>query len=213
MAAIKSLLTAALLMASTISAAAIPASASASAPRNYPTTPQSFRLTAQTLSASDLTPSVDGREVGFTKRNATEGALVLVPSTNLTGAVFAPGTLETEDGSAPRTVSASTFECPRQSSRQPAAGVVVYPGGTFTIPSARTVDLRCGAATPGVAVVPDPTRTPGAGEALGFQEGVWMACEGPRMGLSEGIVAIGFRTPTQRPLVGCVDVRLVPVYV
>ncbi|EMR67191.1 hypothetical protein MGN70_012199 [Eutypa lata] len=242
MSAIKTIFTTALLLASGINAAVIPprdsyptttisststssegyptttttsegyptttsTSTSTSAPTPVPTyTPsESFRLTAETISGQDLTPSVEGREVGFTKINETEATLVLVPTADLTGSVFSTGTLNEA------TVNVAAFECPKVGTRQDAAGVIVRPGGTFTIPSAWPVDLQCGAATVGVKVLPE--KTPGADESLQYQTGTWMACEGSRLGLTDAVVALGFRTETQRPLEGCVDVRLVPTYV
>lgn len=195
---IKSLFASTLLLASSLSAAvALPTTKAARAdaePRSA-----AVRLAAEVVSQGSSDLEVDGWELRFAYKNATEGTLTLVNADgNTTGVPFA----ESETGG----VTVDTFPCDVSAPSGTPAGVVVVNGGSFTIPPALPAGLRCNDATDEVELAENS-----AGDlALQYGEGSWMACPGTTLGLStDDIVAVGYRTQTQRPLLGCVDVRLV----
>ncbi|KAK2760986.1 hypothetical protein CKAH01_16436 [Colletotrichum kahawae] len=84
----------------------------------------------------------------------------------------------------------------------PSAGMVITPGGTATVPSPNTVELKCSGGTPGIIVTAD---------GLGYPKeaspnGGFMACK------RENNVALSFFRAGQRPLLGCSVVQLLPIY-
>ncbi|OHE92519.1 hypothetical protein CORC01_12168 [Colletotrichum orchidophilum] len=145
------------------------------------TTIPTFRLAAN-VTNFDLTPSIQGQELSYTPNADCEANAIFVPAGQ--GAEFYT------TGS---TVDVAHFSGDEASS---AAGLIVTPGGTATVPSLNTVQLQCQAATSGVTV---------ADGSLQFQDGFWMAC--PR----NGSVALSFKEAGQRTLLGCADVQLLSI--
>ncbi|KAI0599745.1 hypothetical protein F4775DRAFT_549667 [Biscogniauxia sp. FL1348] len=138
-----------------------------------------FRLSIN-VTRFDPTPSLQGQHIGYSSSSPCLADLIVVPDPSA-AAVFYQTTTTT--------VNLAHND----------SGLVVSPGGTATVPSLNTVQLRCGPGTPGVAVA-------GSG-ALQYAGGEWMAC--PRD--ETGDVVLRFRQPGQRTLAGCADVQLLPV--
>ncbi|RYO93044.1 hypothetical protein DL766_004347 [Monosporascus sp. MC13-8B] len=174
------ILSATFLLASAISAAALP---SAHCARED----TSFRLIAR-LDGYHSMPEIDGLEVAFT--SSTDGAGVVT--------LVAPGNgkmVTVHDGN---TVSTDGFKCPD-------GGIgrwLVSPGGTATVPSTNTVDLECQGGSSQFFITPEDS-------LLHYQGGGWMGCRGSTVGLDDQIIALSFFKDSQRPLYGCQEVRLV----
>ncbi|RYP01720.1 hypothetical protein DL764_006113 [Monosporascus ibericus] len=174
------ILSAAFLLASAISAAALP-----SAHRARECT--SFRLIAR-LDGYRSMPGIDGLEVAFTSPTDDVGIVTLVSPGN--------GMIVTSpDGN---TVSFDEFECPDGGIGQ----WLVSPGGTATVPSTNTVELKCQGGSTQFFITPEDN-------LLHYHGGSWMGCRGSMVGLSDHIIALSFFKDGQRPLYGCQEVRLV----
>ncbi|RYP30958.1 hypothetical protein DL767_006000 [Monosporascus sp. MG133] len=168
------------LLASAISAAALPSAYSA-------LESTSFRLIAR-LDGFHSMPEIDGLEVAFTSPADGVGIVTLV----------SPGNGKMITGHDDNTVSIDEFECPDGGIGQ----WLVSPGGTATVPSTNTVDLKCQGGSSQFFITPEDS-------LLHYQGGSWMGCRGSTVGLSDQIIALSFFKDGQRPLYGCQEVRLV----
>lgn len=172
-----------------IIAALLAASATAaSLPVRSTGTAHNFRLAAN-VTNFDVTPSLQGQELTYVP-NADCRA-------NITFGPAGQGTVFYTNGYSVDVAHFSSAGTP------PAAGLIVTPGGTATVPSINTVQLQCQSATSGVTVA--AAATDGGAWALQYQKGSWMAC--PR----DGAVVLSFKQAGQRTLLGCADVQLLPV--
>ncbi|KAI1634535.1 hypothetical protein F4809DRAFT_618129 [Biscogniauxia mediterranea] len=154
-------------------------------------TSNTFRLSVN-VTRFDLTPSLQGQQVGYATTTTGDDCLADLVLASSPGAIF----YQTGD---PSTVHLA-------GGPNAGAGVVVTPGGTATVPSLNTVQLQCGNASAGVAVVaPDPSSSTVDLQFGGAGSG-WMACP-----LADGAVVLRFRSAGQRTIAGCADVQLLPV--
>ncbi|RYP76940.1 hypothetical protein DL771_001493 [Monosporascus sp. 5C6A] len=174
------ILSATFLLASVISTAALPSAHSAREGT-------SFRLVAR-LDGYHSMPEIDGLEVAYTSPAHGVGTVTLVSPGN--------GKIVTSHDS--NTVSFDEFECPDGGVGQ----WLVSPGGTATVPSTNTVDLKCQGGSNQFIITPEES-------LLHYQGGGWMGCRGSAVGLGDQIIALSFFKDGQRPLYGCQEVRLV----
>ncbi|KAI1489934.1 hypothetical protein F5X96DRAFT_638610 [Biscogniauxia mediterranea] len=173
----------------TTTAIIIAASSSSSAAVLPPRAPgesssNTFRLSVN-VTRFDLTPSLQGQEVGYAPTGDDDCLSNLVLASS-------PGATFYQTGDPTTTVHLADS----------GAGIVVTPGGTATVPSLNTVQLQCGNASAGVGVAPSSAGTVDLQFGSG---GGWMACP------LDNVVVLRFRSAGQRTLAGCADVQLLPV--
>ncbi|KAH0428625.1 hypothetical protein CcaCcLH18_08891 [Colletotrichum camelliae] len=106
-------------------------------------TPNGFRLWANMTYPDlppDFGPNVQGQELSYVSKADCLAEIVLVPAGQ--GSIF-----RTDDD----TVGVAHLG----DDSSPSAGMVITPGGTATVPSPNTVELKCSGGTPGIIVTAD----------------------------------------------------------
>ncbi|KAK7753162.1 hypothetical protein SLS62_004895 [Diatrype stigma] len=209
--AAKILATTLLLASSAASVSAAPSRVGSSGSRN-------FKLTAQLETALSGGPNVEDYEVGIYSPKPDGGILTLTEPGE--GAVFTGGThnqtLSVAAGAGSGSGNSTGFSC----SSGAAGQWVVAPGGTATVPSTNTVNVCCPTSAGGSGVIgssgftiaSNGTSAASAG-ILNFVGGGWMACQGGVLGVNDDYNVLSFIKDGQRPILGCQDIELIPVYV
>ncbi|WYZ39554.1 hypothetical protein EsH8_III_001468 [Colletotrichum jinshuiense] len=168
------------------------AATAANIPIRNTDTPDGFRLWAN-MTYPDLPPDfgpyVQGQELSYVSNTECLADVVLVPAG--LGSIF-------------RTNNDTVGVAHLGDDSSPSAGMVITPGGTATVPSGKTVELKCSAGTPGVFLTVDGLEYPKEGGPKGA--GGFMACK------RTNAVELSFFRWGQRPLLGCTVVQLLPIY-
>lgn len=204
------ILTTALLLAASASVSAAPSRSGSRA----------FKLTAQLETALSGGPNVEDYEVGMFSPKPDGAILTLTHPGN--GTVFTGGTnnqtVSIASGGGFGNGTSASFSC---SSGAPGQWVVT-PGGTATEPSQNTVNVCCpttggGAGgvigSSGFTIASNGTSASSSGSILHFVGGGWMACQGGVLGVDDDYNVLSFKKDGQRPILGCQDIELVPVFV
>ncbi|GJC87915.1 hypothetical protein ColLi_10753 [Colletotrichum liriopes] len=168
------------------------AATAADMPTRSTDTLNGFRLWAN-MTYPDLPPefgpNVQGQELGYVSNTECLADVILVPAGH--GSIF-------------RTNGDTVGVAHLGDSSSSSAGMIITPGGTASVPTDNSVELKCSAGTPGVFLTADGLEYPKEGGPKGA--GGFMACK------RENALVLSFFRWGQRPLIGCTVVQLLPIF-